>query len=504
MGDDRHSIRFGGLIAASRHASHFRLPGFLLLCWLASIAQAQPLPTEPSGKRVAALVNGAEISLAEVDLLYRRSAAPNAPPEAAAARRRAILDQLVRAELMAQRAVAESLDTHPDLKVEARLQRRQALAQLFEAKAARRIPGASPEMVRQTIADNPLTFAQRHTIEFDQVQLAPADQALLKQLNKEAAKGVGLERLVELAQQAKAGTRRALRKQSSESIPPVLARALLDSRPGQPIVVLLDERSGALLAMRSIIPKPLVGQAAEKAAAALLNRQRSRSGLDGFTRHMVETASINYYGEFAATGQALADGAPNEATEVATGRQTLGLEPDAMPLRGIPMALTAATLLVASSMLAVLLLVTSLRWTRGEFWLPRLRFWRPPELPAPPAVTVSAPASDEEAEEAEQPGEKLQDEERAGLVGHLFLLTWTGSCLALLGWQLHMGWQRLPWWALSAALLAGLLLGGAASQLFAQSSLRLWQRQRIWWQPVLFGSLLLVNASIGGLLAALR
>jgi EpsD family peptidyl-prolyl cis-trans isomerase len=439
-------------------------------------------------------------------LLYRRSAATHTPPEAAAARRRAILDQLVRAELMAQRAVAEGLDTHPDLKVEARLQRRQALAQLFEAKAIKRIPGASPEMVRQTIADNPLTFAQRHLIEFDQVQLAPADPALLKQLNAEAAKGVSLERLIELAQQAKAGTRRVLRKHSSESIPPVLAKALLDSKPGQPIVVLLDERSGALLAMRSITPKPLVGQAAEKAAAVLLNRQRNRTGLAGFTRHMVETASINYYGEFAATAQARTDSAPNEATDLATGLQALGLVPHAMPLRGIPMALTAAStmLVLASVMLAVLLLVTSLRWTRGEFWLPRLCFWRPPEPAMMPAVTVNAPASDEEAGETELPGERLQDEERAGLVGHLFLLIWTGSCLALLGWQLHMGWQRLPWWALSAALLAGLLLGSATSHVFAQSSLRLWQRQRIWWQPVLFGSLLLVNAFTGGLLAALR
>lgn len=512
MDNDRYSIGVGGQAAASRwRASSSRLAWLVLLitlCWLASTAHAQQLAAEPSGKRIAAQVNGAEISLAEVDLLYRRSAAPDTPPAAAAAQRRAILEQLVHTELMAQRAVSMGMDTNPDLKVEARLQRRQALARLFEAKAVTLIPGTTAEMVRQTIADNPLVFAQRHAIEFDQVQLAPADKALLKKLDGEAAKGASLERLIEIAQEAGAKPRRVLRKHSTESIPPILARAMLASKPGRPITAILDERSGILLTVRSATPTPLIGQAAEKAAAALLNRQRSRAGLESFRTQFAKTASINYYGEFAAGAQPLpADSAAlKDETADATGPETLGLALDAVPLRGTPIALTAASalLVLASVTLAVLLLLTSLRWIRGEFWLPRLRFWRqqtqPELLVSTPVATP--PMSDDDAPEL--PSETLQEAERAGLLGHLFLLSWVGASLALLGWQLFMVWQRLPWWLLSLATLTGLLLGAVASHGFAQSNLRLWQRQRIWWQPLLFGSLLLVNAFIGGLLAALR
>ncbi len=515
MNNDRCSKWIGRPVAASRgHASCFRLPWLVLLialCWLASTAHAQQLAAEPSGKRVAAQVNGAEISLAEVDLLYRRAAAPDTPPAAAAAQRRAILEQLVRTELMAQRAVSQGMDTNSDLKVEARIQRRQALARLFEAKAVTLIPGATTEMVRQTIAENPLVFAQRHLIEFDHVLLTPANQALLQQLEEAAAKGASLERLMELAQEAQANPRRVVRKHSSENVPTVLARAMLDARPGQPLVVRIDERSGALLVMRSATPAPLVGQAAEKEAAALLNRQRKRAGLEGFTEQFTKMASISYYGEFAANAKPLpADSvATNDKTNDemvdATGPETLGLALDAVPLRSIPIALTAASalLVLASVTLAVLLLLTSWHWSRGEFWLPRPRFWRkptPPELLAP--IPAPTPMPDDDAPEL--PSETLQEEERAGLLGHLFLLAWVGASLTLLGWQLFMIWQRLPWWLLSLATLTGLLLGTLVSHGFAQSNLRLWQRQRIWWQPLLFGSLLLVNAFIGGLLAALR
>lgn len=516
MDKDSDLIGVGRPAAVSRwRASCFRLPWLVLLialCWLASTAHAQQLAAEPSGKRIAAQVNGAEISLAEVDLLYRHAAAPDTPPAAAAAQRRAILEQLVRAELMAQRAISMGMDTNPDLKIEARIQRRQALARLFEAKAVTLIPGTTPEMVRQTIADNPLVFARRHLIEFDHVLLTPANQALLQQLEEAGAKGASLEHLIELAQEAQASPRRVVRKQSSENVPTVLARAMLDSRPGKPLVVRIDERSGALLAMRSATPTPLVGPLAEKAAATLLNRQRGRAGLEGFAEQFTRTASINYYGEFAANAKPLpADSvATNDKTNDgmvdATGPETLALAPDAVPLRGIPIALTAASalLVLASVTLAVLLLLTSWHWIGGEFWLPRLRFWRKPtqpELPAP-APTPSPPMSDDDVPEL--PSETLQEEERAGLFGHLFLLAWVGASLTLLGWQLFMIWQRLPWWPLSLATLSGLLLGTLVSHGFAQSNLRLWQRQRIWWQPLLFGSLLLPNAFIGGLLAALR
>ena len=512
MDNDKASKWVDGQAAASKwRAGSSRLLWLTLqiaMCWLALAAHAQQLPAEPSGKRVAAQVNGAEISLAEVDLLYRRSAAPNTPPAAAAAQRRAILEQLVRTELMAQRAVAERMDTDPDLKVEARLQRRQALARLFEAKAVKLIPGATPEMVRQTIAENPLVFAQRHVIEFDQVQLAPADKALLKKLDDEAVKGANFERLIELAQEAGAKPHRVLRKNPTESIPTILAKAMLATKPGKPIVVALDERSGVLISVRSATPTPLVGKDAEKAATALLKQQRSRFGLESFTQQMTKTASINYYGEFAAGAQPLPPdrAVSNDETAIATEPEAISLALDAVPLRGIPIALTAASalLVLASVTLSVLLLITSLRWMRGEFWLPRLRFWRKSELSelTQPVMAVSAPTSDDD--EPELPSEKLQDEERAGLVGHLFLLLWVGASLALQGWQLFMAWQRLPWWALSLATVAGLLLGTLASHGFAHSNLRLWQRQRIWWQPLLFGSLLLVNAFIGGLLAALR
>ena len=125
---------------------------FVFFLFAFVIAGCSPHAGDGSDGRVAAVVNGVEITQREVDFLYQRASAPGASESVKRDQRRSILAGLVRAELLAQQAAKMKLDQSPEFPIALYNARRGVLAGLAEAKIVSTAKPLSQETI-QTVVD---------------------------------------------------------------------------------------------------------------------------------------------------------------------------------------------------------------------------------------------------------------------------------------------------------------------------------------------------------------
>lgn len=437
---------------------------------------------KPEKTQVAAVVNGVEITQREVELIYKRTEAPGTPVAIAAAQQRAILADLVNTELLAQQAVADKLDATPDLMVEAHLARRQALARLIERQTVQGVAAVPPDALRKMVDANPLGFGGRKLLVLEEIALATADTALLDKLDRAATQGATMDRLEQIAREAKVVLRRGLRNTATDQLPPAVAQPLLDAKPGTPIVVQNAPGRGVVLLLRSAAPAPLIGDAAIQAAANAANLQLRRQALQQQVQQAAAAATIVYHGAYApgaapvAGDDALPEGANVPQVALPAGAAT-------PPAQSLLRRLGIAAAAVLACALAVLVRVHTLSYWRGWLWLPRP--WPERWLPIYARTEVDAHLVDPASFDA------------ASGLGKAALTVGSLALAGLLSVQLFMAWQRLPVWGLPLGIAGGLLLGVVASHLLAHSWVRQASRQARWWPVALFMALLLATSYAG-------
>ena len=449
---------------------------FLALLALSACSEKQDQNTKPT--QIAAVVNGVEITQHEVDVVYRRTELSELPAEAAAARRRAILADLVRSEALAQEAITRKLDAAPELLVEAHLARRKALAQQVERQTLRATPGAAPQAVKDFVNNTPHRFAERQLLTLEEMALVTPDESLFEKLDVAAGQGAGLDRLEQMVRDAKGKAQRKLLNVGTEQLPLTVLKPLLAAKPGMPIVVKNMPDRGSVLLLRSAAPTPQVGEAAEKAAAAMINTQLRQQAMQQTLKKVLETTTITYHGEFApdalAPGQGGAAAKSPQAIELPKG----AYEPQK---RNRYQRLSIAAVAAGAIALAVLMLVASLSYWRSTVWLPRL--W-PKRQPQTQDISKMAPDQDQETDPNRRrrrsgkyirvdDAEMTEQEKRRKRLGKFLLALMIAVLTGVLGWQLFGASYWLAPWTLATILAGGLLVGIAASQLLlGRSSLR--------------------------------
>lgn len=161
---------------------------------------ASPPPPAPAGKPAAtptagvlATVNG--VAITETDLGLEKSSA-HAKEEAAGDQRTAVLETIVRQELIAQRAAELGLDKDPSYleglrKAEAQLAaaRRRGLSELFFRKELEKKAEVTPEEAKQYFAAN----EQKIRTEVHIQQILLRDEARIEQARKEILEGKPFE-----------------------------------------------------------------------------------------------------------------------------------------------------------------------------------------------------------------------------------------------------------------------------------------------------------------------
>lgn len=402
-----------------------------------------------NGDRIAAEVNGVEITRREVEFIYQRSAVPGADEAAARNQRRSILAGLVRAELLAQQGAKMNLDKSPEYLLALHDAQRRVLAGLAQDKIASLPSGqVSPEVVAQVIAGNPDVFSARKLFVFDEVFIPVVDVPLLNSLDASAEKGASLGELLDAVKAKGVRFQRSTKTMTSDQLQPAILKVLIGSKPKVPVVIRVEDRFSMILMVHSVTPVPVEGNSATVAATRMIEAQQRNEALSKKLSDVLDGSKIRYFGEYKADSAGSKSGVaplPNANLDRAAGRMTHRFR--------------LAVSLGISFMGGMLLLFMVKSILAGEAWSPRLWF---AENKGAQAVNF-----DYDIFEAST-GVKLM----------LFIVSLLG--VAAMAVQIYLVWPEMPFWMMGVAAVAGSLAGFGSSRAFVLPALEPWVLRLRW------------------------
>ena len=447
---------------------------FYLLLLACTIAGCSPEPEKKDAGRVAATVNGIEITQREVTALYERTATAGVSEEIRSNQQRAILAGLVRSELLAQKAAAENLDRSPEFVLTMHEARRQVLAGMAEKGMLASIKPLSDEALQGVVKQNPLIFGERKLLVYEQVLMPVVDVPFLQSLNVAAGNGASLSHLVDSIKAKKLQFQQVTQTQSTDQMQPAIARIMSNAKPNVPIVMRVEDKFAMVLMLKSALPIPLVGAAALQTARNITTAQLRNQEFGKKMKNVVDASKITYFGAYA----------PGAVARKGSGQLVpLPTVDSGMVAENESLTIELAVALGAAYTFSVLLLTFWMRLFLGKFWQPFMSH------KSKKANSVAPEGHSEDDDEILYPVYKPP------VYIRYFLFFVAAGALFTLGYQMMLIWGKTPEWIVGVSVLSGLLLGVVFTYIF---SLNLFMRltQNMRFLPILFFSFCLVAVVI--------
>ncbi len=393
---------------------------------------------ESSGS-IAAVVNGVEITQAEIEYFAKNSIPPGTDKAVAFQQKKAVLANLVKAELLAQKAHDMGLDKDPDFTIALYEARRQVLAGMAESRLVKKATPVTPEIAKNVVENNPRLFADRKLLVYDEILIQGVDVPFLKSLLAMADNGATAEQLIEVLKSNNKVFQKTIKSQTSDQIQPVFLEILLKSKPEKPLVARIEDKISMIMVLHEVRPVPLLGEPAVQAAMALLNAQQKNALFSKSMNDIINTSKITYFGEY---------------NKQSTGKREITSLPSPDKQRAGQMmykSVALGAILSVSVIFALLALTASMRILRGKLWLPRL--W-------PSSSIAEAPQSPYDWKYEAYYAEKVY-------IGFIALVIVT-----LLAIETYLIIQNFSILVIISGLLSGVLFGIAVSQVFRLKSLQ--------------------------------
>lgn len=431
------------------------------------LASCSEAPSSKPKTQVAAVVNGVEITQRELDSIYKKLEVPGTPPKEAAAKRRALLAELVRIEALAQQAATDKLDATPDYMVEAHVANRKLLATQIERAAAQKAEAAQVQPARDFVAANPRIFTQRQLLILESLVFATPDPKLITAVEESINKGAAPAQIEEIIRAATTDVHPQLTSLTSERLPTSVLAKLYGAKPGTMVVIKQTEQRAEVFALRAAYPAEIKGDAAIEAATMVISSELKQRAIKERVEAVLNTTKITYFGEFA----------PGAA----------GATPNDLPLGGMPLALSQRRTAALMSGLGMAgFLVTLLMFASTRYWQGGL---------LPMNAQMAFAKSMDGASHGPIVVNPMKKASAAGKI--LLMLAWV-ALLVMMGALVVKGEQKLgPLLAYSMAAI-GVVLGAAASYWFVHSPLRELTRN-VRWAPVVTFALLLAGTCGAGI-----
>jgi peptidyl-prolyl cis-trans isomerase C len=238
--------------------------------------------------QVAAVVNGEEITLAELNQEMGGAQTPANVDKKAI--QRAALQKIIDRRLVAQVAREDGIDKQPEYLARERQADEMLLIQMLGQKLNRaaRVPDAAA--IDKYIADNPTTFGQRTLYKLDRIQfMLPKDPTPLQAIKDDHSMDAVIARLNSLGIKFERGPSGL---DSAQIPPPVLAR-IKALPPGEPFAV----PSGNTMSVAVITgseQQPFVGADARPVALERLRVQNLQTTLAERLKAARSSAKIEY------------------------------------------------------------------------------------------------------------------------------------------------------------------------------------------------------------------
>jgi len=259
-----------------------------------------------AGNDVIAKVNGEEITAGQLAIALQKQRGMR--PDAGDAASKPILDDLVKEQIVAQKAVAAKLDKDPKVIQQLEAARRDILARRFIDAAVETSGKPTDEAAQKFYDSRPNLFAQRKVFTVQHVDIqAPDDRRTEVDAHVQSLKSPA-----ELADWLKSQKLQFTVKPeqlASEQLPPVVLDKLATMKDGESTVVPSQFGVSALTLVSSAsAPKTLAE--AKPAIDQFLGNQGRRDVIMNLQKSLCDGAKVEYLGRFATLPPACSDAAP--------------------------------------------------------------------------------------------------------------------------------------------------------------------------------------------------
>jgi EpsD family peptidyl-prolyl cis-trans isomerase len=264
----------------------------LTLLTLTSCGKSDSAPQS----EVAARVNGAAITTAELKAFVPREAESTAGGENSAVRD--VLERAINQQILVEHAEETGLDSEPGVVLAVNAARKQVLAQAYLDKVGAETAKVTPEEVRAFYESQPALFGQRRTYQFREVSVH-ADASKIAELRKEVRNARSLSTLIDWlkAQSIVFDTGNAVR--TADELPLDWLPNLAQMKNGS-IALIESQRGASILELVNSEPTPVTLEAATPRIETYLFREKRIAQADAQIAKLRERAKVEYLGQFSA------------------------------------------------------------------------------------------------------------------------------------------------------------------------------------------------------------
>lgn len=262
--------------------------------------------------QVAAKVNGAEISVHQINALL--SKVNGLTNENAPQARKEILDRLVTQQLAVEQALGKKLDRNPDVLLNIEAARREILARAYLEQLAAANPKPTDDEVKRYYDEHPDLFSRRRIFALQELAI-PANAGSLDGLKEFINSGKSMDDIVNWLKDHKIPARASQGNRPSEQIPLELLTKITQLKDGQ--TTLIETPQGSVVMRLAASQNAPVDEANAKPRIQqfLMNERNGKTVADELKR-LKDAAKIEYIGDFAKQSEApAAKPAPTAAVE---------------------------------------------------------------------------------------------------------------------------------------------------------------------------------------------
>lgn len=412
-------------------------------------------------KNVAAVVNGTEITEREIDYLFQQQFRPGMSAAQSFNLRKAILADLVKTQLLAQKARSLNLQNSPDYTIATYNSQNSVLAMMAEKKLTEKVKNPDADLLDDIIKNNPILFNQRKIYNYDEVVIGSVDNALLEDIDKKISNKFSIQQILDFLKGKKVACDYSFKTVASDNIPEQLLSALDRMTPGVPQVIRVLDRYSFIIVLHNSFASPVTGIQAKQKAEYLYRSRQTQEVLSKEMASFLNSSDIKYYGDYAKKNV-------NNGLNI----QDLPYPDHKIAQRQQFKKLLSLVLLAISLVSSVLSLTAAMRFIRGTLWLPRL--W-------------PIKKSEENADSIYEIPFELHFVHQIGLIiiGLLFL--------SGISYEVIILWEKIHAFYVMLSILIGVLIGIGASQIYSLKKIQEWTDKSFFMVAALFVLPVFVN-----------
>ena len=251
---------------------------------------------QKAATQVAAKVNGAEITVSQVNGVLTRVKGVTA--ENADAAKREVLDKLIDQQLAVERALDKKLDRNPHVMQAIEASKREILARAYLEQVASAQPKPTTDEAKKFYVDHPALFAERRLYNLQELAVA-ADGAPVEDINQWVSSGTSMTDIAAALKARNIQFRANAGPSAAEQLPLELLPKFQALKDGETTIL---QGPKALLVVHLVESKP---QPVDQATALprieqFIANQRNKEAIAKEMKALRDQAKIEKLGEFAA------------------------------------------------------------------------------------------------------------------------------------------------------------------------------------------------------------